>query len=62
MTFPLSRRVNPTSTHNLVPHIKALAEALKAKDSTKAAGLSLHNDAVLPEQVDNQALYRESVL
>ncbi|TFK41838.1 aspartic protease [Crucibulum laeve] len=54
VTLPLSRRVNVTSVHNLVRHDVTRAKALKARGLAKANGFSV--DAVINEQVDNQAV------
>ncbi|TFK35979.1 aspartic protease [Crucibulum laeve] len=54
VTLPLSRRVNVTSIHNLVRHDVTRAKALKARGLAKANGFSI--DAVINEQVDNQAV------
>jgi len=56
VTLPISRRLNLTSVHNLLRHDQTRAKALKAKGAAKSAGLSFNNDAVINEQVDNQAV------
>ncbi|TFK35982.1 aspartic peptidase domain-containing protein, partial [Crucibulum laeve] len=54
VTLPLSRRVNVSSIHNLVRHDVTKAKAFKARGLAKANGFSI--DAVINEQVDNQAV------
>ena len=56
ITFPLARRVNLTSIHNLVLQDQTRAKVLKAQGAAKASGLIFHNDAVINSQVDNQAV------
>ncbi|KAF8167357.1 aspartic protease [Crassisporium funariophilum] len=56
VSLGISRRVNVTSVHNLVRHDQNRAKALKAKGAAKAAGLPIQSDAVINEQVDNQAV------
>ncbi|KAF9469814.1 aspartic peptidase A1 [Collybia nuda] len=55
VTLPLSRRVNTTSVHNLLRHDLSRAKALRARAEAKIAG-QFHVDAVINEQVDNQAV------
>lgn len=55
VTLPLSRRVNLTSIHNLVRHDVARAKGLRARAEAKASG-TFKIDAVINEQVDNQAV------
>ncbi|KIM47467.1 hypothetical protein M413DRAFT_439126 [Hebeloma cylindrosporum] len=56
VTLPISRRLNLTSIHNLVRHDQARAKALRARAAAKTTGLTFHTDAVINEQVDNQAV------
>ncbi|KAJ8475028.1 hypothetical protein ONZ45_g15748 [Pleurotus djamor] len=57
ITLPLARKTNFTSSTNLVIRDQARAQALRARAEAKASGtLSLHNDAVINEPVDNQAV------
>jgi cathepsin E len=55
VTLPLARRLNTTSIHNLVRHDVTRAKALRARAEAKASG-NFHVDAVINEQVDNQAV------
>lgn len=55
VSLPLSRKVNLTSIYNLLKHDQARAKALKARGAAKASG-TLHNDAVINESVENQAV------
>ncbi|KAF8078962.1 aspartic peptidase A1 [Lyophyllum atratum] len=55
VTLPLARRLNTTSIHNLVRHDVTRAKALRARAEAKASG-KFHVDAVINEQVDNQAV------
>ncbi|KAF8899074.1 aspartic protease [Infundibulicybe gibba] len=54
VTLPLTRRLNVTSAHNLVRHDQNRAKALRARAEAKINGLKV--DAVINEQVDNQAV------
>jgi cathepsin E len=51
ITFPLAKRVNLTSIHNLVRNDQARAKRLKAQGSSKASGLNV--DAVIDSSADN---------
>ncbi|KAF5385370.1 hypothetical protein D9615_001228 [Tricholomella constricta] len=55
VTLPLARRLNVTSIHNLVRHDVARAKALRARGEVKVSG-DFHVDAIINEQVDNQAV------
>ena len=54
ITLPITRRLNLTSAHNLLRHDQARARALKAKGTAKALRISLDNNAVVNEGIDNQ--------
>ncbi|KAF8879842.1 aspartic protease [Infundibulicybe gibba] len=54
VTLPLSRRLNLTSVHNLLRHDQVRARNLRARAERKLNPRS--NDAVINEQVDNQAV------
>jgi cathepsin E len=54
VTLPLTRRLNVTSVHNLLRHDQNRAKALRTRAEAKISGLKV--DAVVNEQVDNQAV------
>ncbi|PFH52246.1 hypothetical protein AMATHDRAFT_46374 [Amanita thiersii Skay4041] len=58
----LSRHLNVTSVHNLLRHDQARAKALKTQALAKIGQRQLHQDVVINEVVDNQAVvYAASV-
>ncbi|KAF9454183.1 aspartic peptidase A1 [Macrolepiota fuliginosa MF-IS2] len=57
VTLPLSRRVNTTSTHNLLKHDLQRVKALKARaKAASGADLTFEEAAIVNEPVDNQAV------
>ena len=57
ISFPIAKRVNLTSIHNLVRHDQTRAKLLKTQGAAKASGLIVHNDrAVINSPADNQAI------
>jgi len=57
ITLPLSRRVNTTSTRNLLQHDVNRAKALKARSKLIHGGeLTVEEAAVVNQPVDNQAV------
>jgi len=55
ITLPLSRRVNTTSTHNLLQHDLNRVKALKARSKLIHGGeLTVEEAAVVNQPVDNQ--------
>jgi cathepsin E len=56
ITLPISRRVNTTSTHNLLKHDLARVEALKARAKAAQGGASFEEAAIVNQPLDNQAV------
>ena len=56
VTLPLSRRLNLTSTHNLLRHDQARAKAIKSRGSSLKTGKDHDARAIINEPVDNQAV------
>jgi len=54
ITLPITRRLNLTSPHNLLRHDQARARALRARGTTKSLGMSLENDDVFNQAINNQ--------
>ncbi|KAF8801895.1 aspartic protease [Phlegmacium glaucopus] len=55
ITLPISKRVNTTRLLNVLQRDQNRAKALKGTGQAETTGISLHNDAVINSQADNQA-------